>query len=100
MLDPARAHPGVPGAAGDLPRPAPRAHRLGAAHPRGVLPPGRPAAERGRVAHRAVSPAADGFRARSTGVPATRASFLNLRVLAGHELQRRTRTLVPRSGSW
>jgi len=32
---------GVPGAAGDLPRPAGRAHRLGAAHRRGVLPPGR-----------------------------------------------------------
>src|SRR5215831_7987461 len=37
---------------GDLPRPAGRAHRLGAADPRGVLPPGRPAAGRGRVAHR------------------------------------------------
>ena len=29
-----RPHPGVPGAAGALPRPAHRAHRLGAAHPR------------------------------------------------------------------
>jgi hypothetical protein len=44
MLDPAIAHPGMPGAAGDLPRPAGRAHRLGAAHPRGVLPPGRASA--------------------------------------------------------
>ena len=40
VLDPAVAHPGVPGAAGDLSRPARRAHRLGAAHPRGVLSPG------------------------------------------------------------
>ena len=31
VLDPAGADPGVPGAAGDLSRPAPRAHRLGAA---------------------------------------------------------------------
>ena len=30
-----------------------RAHRLGAAHPRGVLPPGRPGPGRGRAAHRA-----------------------------------------------
>ena len=30
-----------------------RAHRLGAAHPRGLLPPGRPAPGRGRAAHRA-----------------------------------------------
>src|SRR5262249_29774583 len=37
---------------GDLPRPAPRAHRLGAADPRGVLPPRRPAAGRRHVAHR------------------------------------------------
>ena len=29
-----------------------RAHRLGAAHPRGVLPPGRPGPGRGRAAHR------------------------------------------------
>src|ERR1017187_7033432 len=43
----------MPGAAGDLPRSSPRAHRLGAAHPRGVLPPGRPGAGRGRAAHRA-----------------------------------------------
>jgi len=41
VLDPAVAHPGVPGAAGDLPRSAGRAHRLGAARPRGVLPSGR-----------------------------------------------------------
>ena len=41
---PPSGHPGVPGAAGDLPRSAGRAHRLGAAHPRGVLPPGRPGA--------------------------------------------------------
>ena len=40
-LGPAVAHPGVPGAAGDLSRPAGRAHRLGAAHSRGVLPSGR-----------------------------------------------------------
>jgi transposase len=33
----------MPGAAGDLPRPPGRAHCLGAAHTRGVLPPGRPA---------------------------------------------------------
>ena len=32
-------------------RPAGRAHRLGAAYPRGVLPPGRPGAGRGRAAH-------------------------------------------------
>ena len=42
--------PGRPGAAGDLPRPARRAHRLGAARPRGVLPPGRPGAGRWRAA--------------------------------------------------
>ena len=41
VLGPAVAHPGVPGAAGDLSRPAGRAHRLGAAHSRGVLPSGR-----------------------------------------------------------
>ena len=41
VLGPAVAHLGVPGAAGDLSRPAGRAHRLGAAHPRRVLPPGR-----------------------------------------------------------
>ena len=52
VLDPAGADPGVPGAAGGLPRPAPRAHRLDRAHPRGVLPPGRAAAGRGRAAHR------------------------------------------------
>ncbi len=33
VLDSAGADLGVPGAAGDLSRPAPRAHRLGAAHP-------------------------------------------------------------------
>ena len=49
---PPSRHPGVPGAAGDLPRSAGRAHRLGAAHPRGVLPPGRPGPGRGRAAHR------------------------------------------------
>ena len=65
MLDPARADPGVPGAAGDLPRPAGRAHRLGAAHPRGVLPPGRPAAGRGRAAHRAGPGRAAGGRGRA-----------------------------------
>jgi tRNA synthetases class II core domain (F) len=41
VLDPARAHPGVLGAAGAVSRPAGRAHRLGAADPRGVLPSGR-----------------------------------------------------------
>ena len=50
VLDPARAGPGSPGAAGGLPRPAPRAHRLGAAHPRGLLPPGA-AAGRHRPGH-------------------------------------------------
>ena len=53
MLDPAGADPGVPGAAGDLPRPAARARRLGPAHPCGVLPPGRATAGRGSFAHRA-----------------------------------------------
>ena len=38
MLDPARSHPGMPGAARDLSRPAGRAHRLGAADPRGLVP--------------------------------------------------------------
>ena len=46
---PPRAHPGVPGAAGALPRPAGRAHRLGAADPRGVVPPGRPALGEGTL---------------------------------------------------
>ena len=41
VLDPAVAHPGMPGAARAVSRSAGRAHRLGAAHPRGVLPPGR-----------------------------------------------------------
>ena len=50
---PARPHPGMPGAAGDLSRPAGRAHRLGAADPRGAVPPGRPGAGRGHAAHRA-----------------------------------------------
>ena len=65
MLDPAAAHPGDPGAAGDLPRPAGRAHRLGAADPRGVLPPGRPAAGRASVAHRAGPGGAAGGRGRA-----------------------------------
>ncbi len=65
VLGPAGADPGVPGAAGDLPRPAPRAHRLGAAHSRGVLPPGRPAAGRGRAAHRAGPGRAAGGRGRT-----------------------------------
>ena len=52
VLDPARAGPGVPGAAGGLPRPAPRAHRLGAADPRGLLPPGRPGPRREHPARR------------------------------------------------
>jgi transposase len=51
ILESAGADPGVPGAAGDLSRPAGRAHRLGAAHPRGLLPPGRPTAGRGSFAH-------------------------------------------------
>ena len=42
-----------PGAAGDLSRPAGRAHRLGAADPRGAVPPGRPGPGRGRASHRA-----------------------------------------------
>ena len=41
VLDPAVGHPGVPGAAGDLSRASGRAQRLGAAHPRGVLPKAR-----------------------------------------------------------
>jgi hypothetical protein len=52
VLDPAVPHPGLPGAAGDLSRPARRAHRLGAARPRGVLPPGRPGPGRWRAARR------------------------------------------------
>ena len=52
LPDPARPDPGMPGAAGAVQRPAPRAHRLGTAHPRGAVPPGRPAAGRGRAAHR------------------------------------------------
>ena len=43
----------------------PRAHRLGAAHPRGVLPPGRPGAGRGSVAHRAGPGRAAGGRGRA-----------------------------------
>src|ERR1035441_1708251 len=42
VLGAAAADPGVPGAAGDLSRPAGRAYGVGAADPRGVLPPGRP----------------------------------------------------------
>ena len=53
VLDPARPHPGMPGAAGDLSRPAGRAHRLGAADPRGAVPPGRPGPGRGDAAYRA-----------------------------------------------
>ena len=41
MLDPAGAHPGMPGAAGVLPRLAGRAHRVGPARPRDLVPPGR-----------------------------------------------------------
>ena len=62
MLGAARADPGVPGAAGDLSRPADRAHRLGAADPRGVLPPGRPGAGREVPAHRAGPSRAAGRR--------------------------------------
>ena len=65
VLDPARPHPGMPGAAGDLSRPAGRAHRLGAAHPRGVVPPGRPGPGRGRAAHRAGPGRAAGGRGRA-----------------------------------
>ena len=51
VLDPAGAHPGVPGAARAVSRSAGRAHRLGTAHPRGVLPPGRSGSgRRGRCA--------------------------------------------------
>ena len=64
VLDPARPHPGVPGAAGAVQRPAPRAHRLGAADPRGLVPPGRPGAGRGRAAHRAGPGRAAGGRGR------------------------------------
>ena len=53
MLGPAWSRPGVPGAAGAVSRSSFRAHGVGAARPRGLLPPGRPAAERGRAAHRA-----------------------------------------------
>jgi transposase len=42
--------PALPGA---VQRPAPRAHRLGPADPRGAVPPGRPGAGSGRAAHRA-----------------------------------------------
>ena len=53
VLDPARPHPGGPGAAGAVSRPAGRAHRLGAADPRGAVPSRRPGAGRGDAAHRA-----------------------------------------------
>ena len=46
------ACPGTPGAARAVSRPAHRAHRLGAADPRGAVPPGRPGPRRGRAAHR------------------------------------------------
>ena len=52
MPGPAVARPGMPGAAGDLSRPADRAHCLGAAHPRGAVSPGRPPARRAGPAHR------------------------------------------------
>ena len=66
VLDPARPHPGMPGAAGDLSRPAGRAHRLGAAHPRGPVPPGRPGPGRGDAAHRAGPGRAAGGRGRAS----------------------------------
>jgi hypothetical protein len=44
VLDPASPDPGMPGAAGAVSRSSGRAHRLGAAHPCSLLPPGRPAA--------------------------------------------------------
>ena len=50
---PPAADPGVPGAAGAVSRPAGRAHRLGAADPRGLVPPGRPGPGRGHAAQRA-----------------------------------------------
>ena len=53
VLDPAQPHPGMPGTAGDLSRPAGRAHGLGAAHPRGLVPPGRPGPGRGCASQRA-----------------------------------------------
>ena len=57
VLDPARPHPGVPGAARAVSRPAGRAHRLGAADPRGAVPPGRPGAgRRARCAPRRAWP--------------------------------------------
>src|ERR1039457_6742373 len=64
VLGAAAADPGVPGAAGDLSRPAGRAYGVGAADPRGVLPPGRPRlgesflrSEQGMAALRAASAA-------------------------------------------
>jgi hypothetical protein len=48
VLYPTLAGAGVAGAAGALPRPARRAHRLSAAHPRGLLPPGHHSTRRGR----------------------------------------------------
>ena len=51
MLDPALAHPGMLGAAGDLSRPAGRAHRLDPADTRGAVPSGRAAARRAAPAH-------------------------------------------------
>src|SRR5690348_13578238 len=62
MLDPARPHPGVPGAARAVSRPADRAHRPGAAHPRGPVPPGRPGPGRERAAQRAGPGRAAGSR--------------------------------------
>jgi hypothetical protein len=59
---PAWAHPGMPGAAGDLSRPADRAHRLGAADPRGAVSPRRPGPGRGHAAHRAGRGRAAGGR--------------------------------------
>src|SRR5215831_12534034 len=71
---------------GDLPRPAGRAHRLGAADPRGVLPPGRPAAGRGRVAHRAGPGRAAGGRG---GAPVAGRAAAGLHRL-GHALRHRS----------
>jgi hypothetical protein len=50
---------------GAVQRPAPRAHRLGAADPRGAVRPGRPGAGRGRAAHRAGRGRAAGRGGRS-----------------------------------
>ncbi len=56
------SHPGVPGAPRAVSRSPDRPHRLGPAHPRGVVSPGRPAAGRGKPAHRGGTGCAAGHR--------------------------------------